>query len=413
MNTKLSTKQWVFVKNLFLTTILGGVIGVLNYLFNIFVARYTDQSVFSTFSAALGIIYLVQIPAVAIQSVITKGVAKNKAADLDHYKWYSFGIFSLLGVVFSTLFFLSKGTIADIANISPDIILFLAITMFFAFVSPIGKGLLLGKEQIAIVNIVLLLETILKFVMGWIAIQMGGSVPLLILANSVPAILTTIAILPNVKFKKERDEKVIINFKEIVLVTLSFLFLSGPSMLSLSLVNPIFRAEFSAVSILGKLVYFSSIITASVLFARLTNEKVEKSQRKSLMLSLVLSIFIGLFLSLTFFLFSDLIISLTVGEQYLSVSEYIGPYGLCMTAFAFVYMVANFFISKEDYKFMYILLLSTILQILSFVFKNDDLDIVMLNQYAVYGFMAFSTAVYLIFKLKNTKNEKEKSKKES
>jgi O-antigen/teichoic acid export membrane protein len=412
MIKKLSTKQWVFVKNLFLTTILGGIIGILNYLFNIFVARYTDQSVFSTFSAALGIIYLVQIPAVAIQSVVTKGVAKNKGANLDHYKWYSFGVFSLLGVVFSTLFFLSRGTISDIASIPMDIVLFLAITMFFAFVSPVGKGLLLGKERIATVNLVLLLETILKFVMGWIAIQMGGSVPLLILANSVPAIVTTIAILPLVKFKKEREEKIAIDFKEVVLITLSFLFLSGPFMLSLPLVNPIFRADFSAISILGKLVYFSSIMTASVLFARLANEKVEKSQRKSLTLSLVLSVSIGLFLSLAFFLFSDLIINLTVGEQYLAVSKYIAPYALCMTAFAFVYMVANFFISKEDYKFLYILLLSTILQILSFIFRNDTLDMVMLNQYVVYGFMAFSTAIYLIFKLRNKGNGREKSKKE-
>jgi O-antigen/teichoic acid export membrane protein len=412
MNTKLSTKQWVFVKNLFLTTILGGIIGILNYLFNIFVARYTDQNIFSTFSAALGIIYLVQIPAVAIQSVITKGVAKNKGARLDHYKWYSFGVFSLLGIVFSVLFFLARGTIADIANIPTDIVLFLAITLFFAFVSPVGKGLLLGKEKIGTVNLILLFETILKFVMGWIAIQMGGSVPLLILANGAPAILTTIFILPLVRFKTEKEKKVKINFKELVLITLSFLFLSGPFILSLPLVNPIFRAEFSAISILGKLVYFASIMTASVLFARVANEKVEKDQKKSLMLSLILSVSIGLFISLTFFLFKDLIITFTVGEQYLTVSNYIASYGLCMTAFAFVYMVANFFISRENYNFIYILLLATVLQILSFVFRNDTLDMVMLNQYVVYGFMAFSTAIYLIFKLRSIDNGRGKSKKE-
>jgi O-antigen/teichoic acid export membrane protein len=404
MNTKLSTKQWVFVKNLFLTTILGGIIGILNYLFNIFVARYTDQNIFGTFSAALGIIYLVQIPAVAIQSVITKGVAKNKGARLDHYKWYSFGVFSLLGIVFSVLFFLARGTIADIANIPTDIVLFLAITLFFAFVSPVGKGLLLGKEKIGTVNLILLFETILKFVMGWIAIQMGGSVPLLILANGAPAILTTIFILPLVRFKTEKEQKVKINFKELVLITLSFLFLSGPFILSLPLVNPIFRAEFSAISILGKLVYFASIMTASVLFARVANEKVEKDQKKSLMLSLILSVSIGFFISLTFFLFKDLIITLTVGEQYLAVSNYIASYGLCMTAFAFVYMVANFFISRENYNFIYILLLATVLQILSFIFRNNTLHMVMLNQYVVYGFMAFSTAIYLIFKLRSIDN---------
>jgi O-antigen/teichoic acid export membrane protein len=405
MNTTLSTKQRIFVKNLFLTTILGGIIGILNYLFNIFVARYTDQTIFSTFSAALGIIYLVQVPAVAIQSVVTKAVAKNKGADLDHYKWYSFIIFSIIGVVFSTLFFLSREVIADIANIPTEIVLFLAITMFFAFVSPVGKGLLLGKERIGTVNLIMFLETILKFAMGWVAIEMGGNVALLVLANSIPAILTTIVILPLVRFKKERDQKVKINFKELILITLSFLFLSGPFMLTLPLVNPDFRAEFSAVSILGKLVYFASIMTASVLFARLTNEEIEKSQKKSLMISLALSISIGLFISLIFFLFNGLIIDVTVGSQYSMVSGYIGGFGLCMTAYAFVYMAANYFISKEYFNYLYILVFATALQIAFFIFRNENLDMVMLNQSIVYGFMAISTVTYLIFKLRQHRNE--------
>lgn len=405
MSRTLSTTQKIFVKNLFLTTILGGIIGILNYLFNIFIARYTDQSVFSTFSAALGIIYLVQVPAVAIQSVVTKAVAKNKGANLNHYKWYSFIIFSILGIVFSTLFFLSRGVIADIANIPTEVVLFLAITMFFAFVSPVGKGLLLGKERIGTVNLILLLETILKFIMGGIAIKMGGSVPLLILANSIPSILTTIVILPLVRFKRERDEKVTIDFKEVILITLSFLFLSAPFTLTLPLVNPLFRAEFSAVSILGKLVYFASIMTASVLFARLTNEEVERSQKKSLMISLALSISIGFFISLLFFLFNGLIIDLTVGSQYSMVSSYIGGFGLCMTAYAFVYMAANYFISKEYFNYLYILVFATILQILFFIFRNESLDTVMFNQAIVYGFMALSTAIYLIFKLRHTRNE--------
>jgi O-antigen/teichoic acid export membrane protein len=412
MAKKLSTSEWIFVKNLFLTTILGGIIGILNYLFNIFIARYTDQNVFSIFSAALGIIYIVQIPATAIQAVVTKTIAKEKEGDLNHYKWYSFGIFAILGIVFSTLFFLSRNAIADIANIPVEIVLFLAISLFFAFTSPVGKGLLLGKEKITTINLILLLETILRFAMGAIAINMGGSVPLLILANSLPAILTAIVILPMVKFKRSevKMKRVKINFKEIILIALSFLFLTGPFMLSMPLVNTEFRAEFSAISILGKLVYFASVMTASVLFARLTNEEDEGSQRKSLMISLLLSISIGTVISIIFFLFKDLIVQITVGEQYSMIAPYIGGFGLSMTAFAFVYMTTNFFISKEDYKYLYILAVATFLQIAFFILRNDSLDMVMLNQTIVYGFMALATTIYLLFKLRGLNNEEKEEK---
>jgi O-antigen/teichoic acid export membrane protein len=416
MEKKLSNTQLIFIKNLFLTTILGGIIGILNYLFNIFVARYTTQEIFGTFSAALGLVYLVQIPATAIQSVVTKEVGRNRGKDLNRYKWYSLGIFSLLGILFSVLFFLARGTIAELANIPTETMLYLTITLFFAFTSPTGKGFLLGKEKIGSVNLILLLETILRFGMGALAIKMGGSIPILILANSLPAMLTTLFILPLVKFEKKEgvdiEKKIKIDFKELILITLAFLFLSGPFMLSMPLVNPEFRAEFSAISVLGRLVYFAAVMTASVLFARITNESEESSQKKSLLISLLLSISIGLVISIIFFLFKDLIVDLTVGEQYSMVSQYIGGFGLSMTAFAFVYMSANYFISRGDYKYILIPFVGTILQIAFFIFRNENLDMVMLNQTVVYGFMAIATTIYLLFKLRNIKNGGEKIREE-
>jgi O-antigen/teichoic acid export membrane protein len=416
MEKKLSDTQIVFIKNLFLTTVLGGIIGILNYLFNIFVARYTTQEIFSTFSAALGLVYLVQIPATAIQSVVTKEVARNKGKDLNRYKWYSLGIFSLLGIIFSTLFFLARNSIADLANIPVETMLYLTITLFFAFTSPTGKGFLLGKEKIGTVNLILLLETILRFGMGALAISMEGSIPILILANSLPAMLTTLFILPLVKFKKEevinKEETIKIDFKELILIASAFLFLSGPFMLSMPLVNPEFRAEFSAISVLGRLVYFAAVMTASVLFARITNESDESSQKKSLLISLLLSISIGGVISIIFFLFKDLVVNLTVGERYSIIGEYIGGFGLSMTAFAFVYMSANYFISKGDYKYILIPFIGTVLQIASFMFRNDTLDMVMLNQTVIYGFMAITTTIYLLFKLRKIKNGGEKFAKE-
>lgn len=405
---KLSNKELVFVKNLFFTTILGGIIGILNYLFNIFVARYTDQNIFSIFSSALGIIYLLQIPAVAIQAFVTKIVANESGKDLNRFKWYSFGIFTLIGIVFSIIFFLSKNSVANLANIPVETVLFLALTFLFAFITPVPKGLLLGLEKIKTVNLILLFETILRFAMGALAIKLEGSISILILANSLPSLITTIFIMPFVKFKKESKENIKIDFKELTLISISFLLLTTPFTLPLILVNPSFRAEYGAVTLLGKLVYYASIITASVMFARVSNEKVEKGRKRSLIISLVLSVSIGLTLSLFFFLFKDFVVSMSVGEQYLAVSNYIAIYALCMTGFAATYMITNFFISKGEYQYLYILLLGTVLQIVSFVVRNDTLDMVMQNQIVVYSVLTVLTFVSLLFNFKKINDERKK-----
>jgi O-antigen/teichoic acid export membrane protein len=408
MIRRLSDKELIFVKNLFLTTVLGAIIGILNYLFNIFVARYTTSEIFGFYSSVLGIIYLLQIPAVAIQANITKEVALNKKKDLNTYKWHSLLIFSVLGFILSIIFFLCKDIVIRVASIPDGTVLYLSLTLLFAFVSPVTKGLLLGVERVVFVNIILLIETILRFVIGIVAIQNGGSLPLFILASSIPGMLSTLLILPFIRFENNNKEKVSIHFKELLLISLSFLLLTAPFTIDLILVNPVFRAEYSAISLLGKLVYFASITTASVMFARLTNEQEEKSQKKSLLIALGLSLSIGIFISILFFAFSEYIINLTVGSEYINISGYLGVFGVGMAGFAFVYMVANFFISKSYFKYLYILLFTTLLQLALFVFRNESLDMVIQNQIVVFGLLFILTLGYLLTKLNTLRNGREK-----
>ncbi len=406
----LPQKDTVFLKNLFLTTILGGIIGILNYLFNIFVVKYTDKSVFSIFTATLGIIYLVQIPATSIQSFLTKIVAKNDNSNLSKYRWTALKYLGGIGILLSLIFFLFRQEISTLASVPEDIVIYLAVTLFFSFVSPISKAFLLGEEKIVAFNLLLLFETILKFAIGAVAIKMGGNIPLLILANSLPAILTTIVILPSLK-PNNTGKSIETKFTELILITIFMLLLTVPYTIDLVLVNESFRAEYGAISLLGKLVYFSCVMTASVMFARVSNENKSANKRKSLLISLTLAFCIGIVISLVYFLFTNLVISLTVGEQYISAGKYLGVFGLCMTGFAVVYMIANYFITQNVYGYIFVLLFVSILQILLFQFRNSSLNQVIQNQIIVYSVLTISTVLILVYKFrKEIKNERERLK---
>ena len=406
----LKKKDRTFIYNLFFTTILGGVIGLMNYAFNILIAKYTSPEIFGTFSAALGIIYLSQISGVAIQSLITKTVAENKTKNLNMYKWNSLLSFSIIGVVGAIIFFLLRHPISQLSSLPVEYMLYLAVAIIFAFASPVAKGLLLGEEKVITVNLVLLGETILKFVIGIIAINLGGNIPLLIMANSLPAILSTIIILPLLKYKKGEVVDVKVNWKEFVLMAISYILLTMPFTLDLILVNKDFRAGYSSLSLLGKIVYFACITTASVMFARLTNEEDPKRKRRSLLIALALSLLIGIVLSLAFFLFGETIINLSVGEQYLPILKYLGIFGLCMTGYSIVYMIANYFISKGTYSYILVLLVATMLQVLLFATRNDAIKVVVENQIILYSLLTVSTVLFLLIKfredIKNERGEK-------
>ncbi len=406
---KFESKERTFLLHLFLTTFLGGVVGILNYAFNILIARYTSKEIFGIFSAALGIIYLSQISGMSIQSLVTKTVAKNKEHDLNKYKWNTTLSFAIIGVVASIIFFLFKVPISQLASIPKELILYLALAIIFAFISPVSKGLLLGQEKVITVNLLLLAETVMKFIIGIVAIKIGGNISLLIVANAIPPFLTTLFIIPMIKFEKKKDTEVKNNWKEFLLMTLSFLLLTMPFTIDLVLVNSSFRAEYSSLSLLGKIVYFACVTTSAVLFARLSNESSFTKQRKSLFLSILLSLFIGLFLSLIYFFLGEKIISLSVGDSYLKINTYLGMFGLCMTGYSIVYMVANFFIARGTYSYIWVLLSASILQITLFSTRNNYLYEVVQNQVILYTCLTLSTILFLLFNFKKNRNEENKS----
>jgi len=401
-------KDLGYIKNLLLTSVMGGLIGLLNYVFNIIVARYTESSVFGLFSAAMAIIYLLQIPATSIQAIITKKIGENRKYNMNGFKWESLIIFSILGIVISTIFFIFKGQLSQISNVSQDVFIYLAVVLFLAFVSPIAKGLLLGVEKIVTVNILLFAETILKLIMGIVAIKMGGSIPLLILANGIPALLTTLFIIPLTKLNGEKSEKKItVNYKDLILTTVSFLLLSAPYTLDLILVNTSFRSEYSAVSLLGKLVYFAAITIAAVMFARLSNQRDVQAEKKTLFISLAGTVGIGIAVTFGLYIFKDLVINMTIGSQYLAIAPYIALFGLCMTGYAVVFMLANYFISISSFKYIFILVFMVALQIYLFITNNNELMQVLNNQIIVYSTLTVLTLVYLFITFKKRNHGEE------
>jgi O-antigen/teichoic acid export membrane protein len=383
---KLSNTEVVFIKNLFFTVILRGLIGFLNYLFNVFIARSVTENIFNVFSASVGIIYLLQIPFLALQNIIIKKVGESKNLDIKNFKVKNFALLTIVGMLFSTIFYFSRGLISDIANVPIETTLPLMFVLFFSFIAPLPISVLLGKEKIGLVNVILLCEAIMKFILGGIAIRLNGNMDLLILANAVPSVVSALIILPLLKQNPKTDKKVSIqiNYKELLLMVFSFLLLSFPYTLDLVLVNPEFRAEYSALTLIGKVVYFACITIASVMFARLVNQNKKKDETKTLIFSLGLTLLMGLGVSLVIWIFKEIIPNIVFYGKYTGISSFLVLYSVFMTFYAFVYMVVNYLMAQGKYWFIISLIITTIIQIFLFTNYNTDLSLVIRNQGIVY-----------------------------
>jgi O-antigen/teichoic acid export membrane protein len=386
-----------YVINLLLTTVFGGVIGLINYLFNIFIARFSTEEIFGLYSTAIGAIYLIQIPAISIQNVLTKLVGENRKGDITKLKTSSIVSLGLIGFVLASVFYSSSSLFTSNMESSIQLILPLSLTLLLSFLTTIPKGILLGQEKVILVNVILLAETVLKFLMGYVGIKMGGNIHILILANAVPALLSFLITIPFIKSPKLYKKKLKIPYKSLALMTVSLLLLSTPYTLDLILTPEVFKAEYGALSLIGKLVYFACITIAFVMFSRLSNQKNDRKELETVSVTIFVTLIIGLLITLGIYLFKDLIIDMAFGGKYTDISAYFVVFGLLMSSYAIVYMLANFFFSRDSYWYIGILLFVTVLQIFLFKTQISSFFDIIRNQVIVYSILLVGTFSYFVF----------------
>ncbi len=334
-----------FLRNILIALSVGTLVSFLNYIFNIYLARNFSSNYFGLYTAAIGIIYLVQIPSAAIQTAITKKVAQNREVNIKKFKIQSTIQLGIVALILSLLFLLFGEYIAAFANIPKQYILPLAIALFGAILSPIPKGFLLGLEKIGTVNIIMLLETVLKFVMGYYAISRGLDITIPILANVIPSFLTLLVVFPFLKTGSNEfaKKKISLKYKELILLFVTFFLLNMPFTLDLILVNPDIRPAYGALSLIGKIVFFASTMIAGVMVSKLANQQT-KLRKKTLLISLGIAAFTGLGLSLIYFLFTDIIVQFVFNGMYNEITPYITLYAIGMSAYSISYLVINFLI---------------------------------------------------------------------
>ena len=401
-----------FLKHILITLIAGALTHFLNYLFSIYLARKLDVTYFNYYNAILGIVTLIQIPAIAIQTTITKKVAEKKDFDLKDFKKKSTIQLTLIAAVISIIFFAFGKQISNIANIPVQYLPALTLVVFTAIINPIAKGFLLGLEKITQFNTVMIAETLFKFAIGYFALQTNSQITTITLAFAVPFLISTLIILPftNTKSKKKPEQELKLNYKQIFLIFITFFMLNIPFTLDLILVNPAVRASYGALSLIGKIVYFGAVTIANLMISRLANTQ-GQSRKKNLLISLGISAVIGIVICIIYWLFTEQIVNIVFGGLYKEITRYVVPYSIAMIGYAISYMVITSELVNDSYIHIYLLLFTSLLQGVLYKINNNSLYDAFLNQIIIYGVLFFFVLILLIFKTLKT-NGKERTKEE-
>lgn len=356
-----------FAKDTIVITVLWVTAQALNYFFNIFVANELSKPQFAQYGSLLGFIYVFSVIGETLNSYITKETAKS--SDFSHKKFRKVFVNKILPYVI-ILEALILGLSPLIAKwLQVDIHVFIVLTLVLAgfVIWGIIRGSFMGKQMIVFAYALVMLEAIFKYAIGYWGITNFGNVIPAILAYGAPGIVVAGIgwFIINQKEKSSvKEAKIKINLKHTALIMINLILFNAIFTFDTTFLPFELRADYTAISILGKVVFFAASMTIPLMFTRISKSNDVKERKLYLLLSLSFALLVGSILTLIYKILGYDLITLLYNGKYYNIETLLPIYSIGATFYAFGLISLNYNIARNKYKSWILLAIALILQFL-------------------------------------------------
>jgi len=366
--------------------VMIGIYNILNYFFQISMARILGPAEYGVLSVLMSIVYIFGIPGEAIQTIVTSYTSKfnvqennGKIKDLLYRSLKKGFIISLIAFL---VFIPVSLIISNALKIDVWLIILTGLLLIYSFTIPISRGVLQGKKKFKLMGGNLIIESLTKLATAVFLVLIGlevyGSIGGLIFGGIIAFLLVIFSLKDVIKSNRERE-----NFDGIFLSSLPT-FVAMTSMVLIYSIDVIMARMFFAPEIAGKYA-FASLIGKTILFSSfaigksmfpLTSENYEKKIDTKNIFNKSLSIVSILAFSalILFLFFPELIIKLlSLGDvRYSGVSSILFVLGIAFSfaAYSYILMLYNLSIKKMKYSSFGLLIFVILEIVLLSIFSN-------------------------------------------
>lgn len=374
------------VKGSFILFIGSLVVNISNYLFHFFMGRMLGPSDYGVLVSLVSLLYLVSVFSTTLTTITIKFTA-------DYFSAGQFGKIHLLikklakrffwvGLAVFFIFLLTAKFIAKFLQINhPSLIIIIGAFSLILFLISINRGVIQGLQKFGHLAVNVSVEGLLKLILAIIFVVLGwkvfGPVAAILVACLFAYLISFVPI--SFLFKKKFQS---IDKKKFILYSLPTLFIIFFSVSlynsDIILVKHFFPSReaglYSALSTLGKIVFFASGAIAQAMFpmtAYLTRRK--KDPSKILKQTIILSSLISLVVLILYFIFPKYLVTILFGKEYLEISSYLFYFGLVFFIFSLSNIFISFYLSIHKLRFVYFLALVALLEIILIAFFHQSI----------------------------------------
>ncbi len=381
-NNFISATFWVFLGTGFLN--FG------NYFYHLLMGRMLGVSFYGALESLISLLYILFVPTLALTFVIVKFVSRYKGkkdyASISDFYNYLLGKIILYGSGISVLLILFSPFIKNFLHLSSFLLVFLlSITFLINLVYVLNKSTIQGMSSFFNFSVLSFIETGIKLVLGVILVYLGFRVEGAFASIGIGFLLALFLSYYLIKSLLKRKLSLTSSFphkKELIKFALPT-FVTTLALTSLFTTDVILVRHFlssvnsgyySALSVLGKIIYFGASPIVLVIFPMASESHANgEKYLKFLLWGFLITLFICVFITLIYFAESKLMVGLLFGPKYLAVAEYLGLFAIFMSLYSICSLLANFYLSIHKTMTSIPVAVAAISQILLIVLFHENI----------------------------------------
>jgi O-antigen/teichoic acid export membrane protein len=367
-----------------------------NFLFNIFMIRSLSNADYGIYASIISIIAFPALIANAMIPIVVQFAGTYFAkGQLDMVKGFYTKImkfFVIISMVIFILFLFFIPQISAFLHIENDLILVITdLIILLSIVGLVNSAFIQAKLAFGFQVFVTLVASVTKLLFGILIILLGYSVTGAVFATLISALAAYLVSFAPIRFvfeKKTSSPK--IHTKELLsygipstltLVGLTAL-ISTDILLVKHFFDPVHAGIYAGLSLVGRIIFYISSPITSVMFPIIVQKHSNNEKfTNTLILALLMVTIPSLLLTLGYFLFPDsILLFFTKKPENLVVSPLLGLFGIFITFYCMLYMMANFYLSiKKTNIYIPVLIGAAAQTVLIFIYHQSFIQIISIS----------------------------------
>ena len=391
-----------------------------NYLYHFLMGRMLGVALYGALESIISALYILSVPTLTMTLVIVKFVSSHKGKG-EHelvQSLYSFAASKLLfyGAIVLGVLVIASPLIQSFLHLpSLSLAFLLPVSFFINLFYFLNKSILQGLSSFFKFSVLNFTEAIVKILFAVSLVYLGfrveGAYGAIVLSIAVALFVSYFYLKGVVKIGLNRKAKYV-HTGDLLKFALPT-FITSLALTSLFTIDVILARHFfpgvesgfySALSILGKIVYFAVSPIVLVLFPMISEHHARgESYQRLLVLGIVFTFLISGFITLVYFLTPSFMVLTLFGDKYLAITNMLGIFAVFVALLSLAGLLANFYLSIHKTTPSYIVAAGAILQIIFiFIYHKTLSEIIWVSLIAT--FLLLISLLLYYPRAKNAKN---------